>query len=143
MATIKIIDDDKEFATNIAGTLLNEGHSVTILNSTEKALETLTTDKPDLLILDVMFPENPVAGFELARKIRKKKGIANLPIILLTAVNREFPTEFSAEDIDHNWIPVQDFLEKPVKPDKLLKSVQFMLNWRAHNSQVGTILSDG
>lgn len=127
MAVIKIIDDDKEFALNLATTLLKEGHSVTVLNSTEKALEDLITNKPDLLILDVMFPENPVAGFDLARKIRQRKETANLPIVLLTAVNQEFPTDFSAKDIDGNWMPVQDFIEKPVKGTNLMKKVNALL----------------
>ena len=128
MAFIKIIDDDKEFALNLAKNLLKEGHIVTVLNSTEKALDDLLENKPDILILDVMFPENPVAGFELARRIRQRREIANLPVILLTSVNQEFPMDFSAHDIDPNWMPVQDFLEKPVKINKLMKKIDALLN---------------
>jgi hypothetical protein len=53
---------------------------------------------PDALILDVMFPENPSGGFELARSIRKKWG--EIPVLMLTAVNQQFPLGFSGKDID-------------------------------------------
>jgi len=127
MAVIKIVDDDKEFALIIAEILKKEGHSVLIQHSTEHVIATLIEDKPDLLILDVMFPENPVGGFELARKIRQKKATCKIPIILLTSINQEFPMDFSSDDVDATWMPVQDFLEKPVKPAKLLKAVNKLL----------------
>lgn len=127
MARIKIIDDDKELSQNLAEIIRKEGHEVTILNSMETALDSLMKNKPDLLILDVMFPENPVAGFELARTIRQRKAIANLPILMLTGVNQEFPMDFSDEDIDPNWLPIQAFIEKPAKPVRLIKKINELL----------------
>lgn len=127
MAVIKIVDDDKEFALIIAEILKKDGHSVIIQNSTEHVIATLAEEKPDLLILDVMFPENPVGGFELARKVRQKKSMCNIPIILLTSINQEFPMDFSSKDVDATWMPVQEFLEKPIKAAKLLKTVNNLL----------------
>ena len=127
MATIKIIDDDVEHADNLAVVLKGAGHETTTLDDTEGAIDKLMADKPDLVVLDVMFPENPAAGFDLARKIRQTSEIAQLPIILLTAVNQEFPMDFSAEDIDPDWMPVQEFLEKPVDFADLLKKVDSLL----------------
>lgn len=127
MALIKIIDDDNEFAQTIAATLRQAGHTVSIRTTAAKAVDDLVLNRPDLLILDVMFPENPAAGFELARDIRRKKSIADLPIILLTGANQEYSMDFSAADIDRNWMPVQDFVEKPVKPAALLKAVGRLL----------------
>lgn len=128
MAHIRIIDDDADFADNIAGMLRKAGHTVSVQNTTQNAVQILLDTKPDLLILDVMFPDNPMAGFDLARKIRRSKPIKALPIILLTSVNKEFPMDFSPADIDADWMPVHDFVEKPSnaaiileKIDKLLK----------------------
>ena len=127
MAKIKIIDDDVEIAQNTAAILGNAGHDVSLLHATENAVQVLLDDQPDILILDVMFPENPAAGFDLARQIRQNSDLEALPIIMLTGVNQEFPMDFSGEDIDSDWMPVQEFLEKPVDASVLLERIQTML----------------
>jgi DNA-binding response OmpR family regulator len=127
MANIRIIDDDEELAENIALVLKNEGHSVDILTDIENAAEKLIQNTPDLLILDVMFPENPAGGFDLAKKLRETQETKDLPVILLTAVNQEFPMDFSAKDIDKDWMPVQDFIEKPVDMPQLITKISNLL----------------
>ena len=123
MARITIIDDDKELADNVASILRGAQHEVRILETTENAVAALVADTPEVLLLDVMFPDNPVAGFELARQIRQRPEISSMPILLLTAVNYEFPTDFSAQDIDPDWMPVQDFMEKPITAALLLQKI--------------------
>jgi DNA-binding response OmpR family regulator len=127
VARIKIIDDDVEFAENVAAVLKQAGHEVSMLDTTDRAIEVLVAAPPDLLILDLMFPGNPVAGFDLARQVRRRREIKGLPILMLTGVNQEFPMDFSAKDIDPDWMPVQDFIEKPPEPKRLLKAVQNLL----------------
>ncbi len=127
MARIEIIDDDVELAENFSLVLKKEGHTVSIRDQAEGALEELLQNKPDLLILDVMFPENPAGGFDLARKIKQTEEIKDLPVILLTAINQEFPMDFSARDIDRDWMPVQDFIEKPINIPTLIEKVNEML----------------
>jgi DNA-binding response OmpR family regulator len=128
MAKIKIIDDDVDIAEDTAAILQSAGHDVSLLHTTEDAVQVLVDDQPDILILDVMFPDNPVAGFDLARQIRRNRALRALPIIMLTGVNREFPMDFSGKDIDSDWMPVQEFLEKPVDPSILLDRIQKMLD---------------
>ena len=127
MARIMIIDDDAELADQTAANIREKGHVVTTLYTTEEAIRRITEEQPEVVILDVMFPDNPVSGFDLARRIRLNKAFKNLPIILLTNVNQHFPMEFSSKDIDPNWMPVQDFMEKPVKLDALLEKVGQLL----------------
>jgi DNA-binding response OmpR family regulator len=128
VAHIKIIDDDVEYAKNVSTLLAKAGYKVSMLDTTDKAIEHLVRDRPDLLILDVMFPDNPAAGFDLTREIRRRRELKNLPIILLTGVNQEFPMDFSPDDIDPDWMPVQDFVEKPANAERLLKAVRKMLS---------------
>ena len=127
MAHIKIIDDDVEIAENLSVVLEKEGFSVSIRDNTEGAIKDLIQDKPDLLILDVMFPENPAGGFDLARELRESDILADLPVLLLTSINQELPMDFSAGDIDKDWIPVQDLVEKPVAIPDLLEKIQKLL----------------
>lgn len=122
-----LIDDDVELADNTAALIRRYGHDVSVLYSTDGAIGKLVDQNPDLLILDVMFPGNPVGGFDLAREIRHTEAIRHLPVILLTSINQELPVNFSSRDIDPDWIPVQELLEKPVKMSVLKELVDRLL----------------
>lgn len=127
MAEITLIDDDPEYAQWVAETLRSAGHKVLVRNTDEEALRHILEEAPDLLILDVMFPGNPAGGLDLARQVRRRRETRHLPIILLTAVNQVFPMQFSSGDIDGDWMPVQEFLEKPVDKQRLLAAVDRLL----------------
>ena len=127
MARIIFVDDDVELASSLAGVLTSEGYDVETIDNVAEGYERVVEAKPDLAILDIMFPENPAAGFDLARRIRSEKSMADLPVILLTAVNQELPMDFSANDIDDDWMPVQDFVEKPPNIPELLAKIKKLL----------------
>lgn len=112
MAYVLIVDDDEHFAEAVATVLLADGHEVHTEYDTAKGLQSIVARPPDAVVLDVMFPENPSAGFELAREIHRR--FQQVPILMLTAVNQQFPLGFSSRDIDPTWLPVAEFLEKPV-----------------------------
>lgn len=128
MAYILIVDDDREFADTTAMPLRQLGYEVDIESNVDRALESMNRRRPDLLILDVMFPEGTSAGFELARTVRHgHEPLKTVPIIMLTAVNTEFPLGFSRNDIDDEWLPVSDFLEKPFDLKHLIERVEVAL----------------
>jgi len=127
MTKILIIDDDLEVVDNLSVLLKGVGYNVSSRDNIEGATQEIIKDKPDLIILDIMFPENPAGGFELAREIRQTEGLKQIPIILLTSINQEFPMDFSSKDIDQDWIPVEAFLEKPIKLSKLLEKIKQLL----------------
>ncbi len=115
MAYLLIVDDDEDFANAAATVLRKDGHEVHIELSTETAIKSMEARRPDLIILDVMFPEDSSAGFELARTVRHyNEKLKAIPILMLTAINAKFPLGFSSRDIDNQWLPVSDFIEKPV-----------------------------
>lgn len=126
MGNIMIIDDDIDLAEVTARVLRTEGHSVTVHLDTDTAFEKLKENRPDLVILDVMFPGNSSGGFDLARKIAKEA--QNIPILMLTAVNSHFQLDFSAGDIDQEWMPVTDFMEKPVDFEVMKNTVKSLLS---------------
>jgi len=129
MPYVLIVDDDKEFASAAAIVLRGVGLEVEIELDAGKAIERMEQRKPDLAILDVMFPESSSAGFDLARDIRKNHAkLKDVPIIMLTAVNERFPLGFSSNDIDEEWLPVEQFLEKPIEFEVLKERVLELLN---------------
>ena len=132
MAYVMIVDDDQDFAETIALVVRNEGHEVQMKYDTESAFQSMQNKTPDLVLLDVMFPEDSSAGFELARIMRhENEKLKMVPILMLTAINAKFPLGFGPNDIDSEWMPVTDFLEKPVDFDVLKDKVAKLLNQKS------------
>ncbi len=127
MAYILIVDDDEDFASAAAKVLGGAGHDVQIEMDPQRAIPRMEQRPPDLIVLDVMFPEDSTAGFELARTIRRHDKLKGALILMLTAVNVRFPLGFSNADVDEAWLPVTDFLEKPVDFDVLKDKVASLL----------------
>ena len=128
MTYLLIVDDDEDFASTIATVLRKEGYEVQVELDIESAVKSMENRPPDLAILDVMFPEDASAGFELARLMRhEKEQLKNIPILMLTAINTKFPLGFGSKDIDEEWMPVTEFLEKPVDFDVLREKVAKLL----------------
>ena len=126
MAKIMIVDDDVELSENMAVGLRQAGHTVATTETILGALEKLRGHQPELVILDMMFPENPLGGLALAKEIRHDRELAALPIILLTGVNQHFPMVF-ASDPKEDCRPIQDFIEKPVEFKELVSRVADVL----------------
>jgi len=129
MAKILIVDDDHDFVDSISMALKSKGHEIAAKFDTKDLVLKIEDEKPDLVILDVMFPEDDSAGFDAARVIRKAKSpFKDIPVLMLTAVNKKFPLGFSDKDIGSEWMPVTDFIEKPVDFDELTKKIDSFLD---------------
>jgi DNA-binding response OmpR family regulator len=127
MIKIKLVDDDPDITENVMIILKSEGFNVEACNELKDAIDFIKDDIPDLLILDVMFPENPAGGLDLAREVRTHDNLAKIPVILFTNINQELPMDFSQNDIDDEWMPVQAFMEKPINPVELIKRIKALV----------------
>jgi CheY-like chemotaxis protein len=117
MSKILIIDDDLDIQETMGSLLEAEGFQVSSAETVEKGLEMIATESPNLVLLDVMFPEKKTRGFEAAAEIKAK--YPKLPLFVLTAINREYAFDFNKEDV-----PADEFLNKPVKIDRLVKLIR-------------------
>ena len=128
MASLMIVDDDEDFASAASTILRKAGHRVHIELDPDSATRRMEQERPDLVILDVMFPENPSGGFSLARAMHRDNGkLKGIPVLMLTAVNTTSPSGVDGDDIDGDWLGVSDFLEKPVDFDVLNDKVDALL----------------
>lgn len=129
MKKVYIIDDDRDIVESISMVLKANGYEIAAQYNDENVIENVTQYNPDLIILDVMFPENNSAGFEIARDIKKNDHLAKIPIIMLSAVNERgiYVGRFTNRDIDESWLPVSKFLDKPVHPKELLEQVRSVI----------------
>ena len=119
---ILIIDDDIDLVESMRLTLEKAGFEVIDAQDGQKGLEKIEKENPDLVILDVMM-QTQDEGFHIAYQIRSNEETADLPILMLTAVGTETGFSFDKEK-DEDFLPVNEFIEKPVNHDTLIELVQ-------------------
>ena len=129
MKKVYIVDDDRDIVESMSIVLKANGYEVSAQYDDENVIENVLQYEPDLIILDVMFPENSSAGFKIARELKRSAKSEDIPIIMLSAINERgsYPGKFSNEDADKEWLPIDMYLDKPVQPDELLEKVKSVL----------------
>ncbi len=128
MALIGIIDDDLDILEASTIVLKSKGFEVITAQNPTDGFKIVKEHNPDLIILDVMMDE-PDDGFFLAQKFRRE-GIST-PILMYTSVSKAVGFEFGASEM----VPVDDFVEKPISPEELLKKVDNLLNKKVDRSK--------
>lgn len=128
--TILVIDDDVQFVETVKTLLESTGSEVVYAYQAERGMQIAREIRPDLIILDVMFvgPPGP-DGIELSRRLDQDPVLSDIPVIILTGVRRVLNWDFGA-DLDPERLPVDAFLEKPVKPRELLAAIKEILEPR-------------
>jgi two-component system alkaline phosphatase synthesis response regulator PhoP len=119
---VLIIDDDIDLVEAMRITLERAGFTVIDAQDGKKGLDKVKKEKPDLVILDVMMGTQD-EGFHIAYFLRQNPDTAELPIIMLTAIGQETGFSFNKEK-DGDFLPVNEFIEKPINPDKLVETVK-------------------
>lgn len=125
MARILIIDDDADIVESMKVVLENKGYEVSFSLGGEDAISRVRDENPDLVILDIMMPE--ISGFEIARAIKKDPTIKSIPILMLTAIKDKMGISFKEEAGDDDWLPVDDYCEKPLDNKDLISKVEKLL----------------
>lgn len=123
---ILLVDDDPDQRLTLRLPLEAAGYEVAEAVSLPEGLEKIKEVKPDLIILDVMM-DTMTSGFQFALAIHSPdpasefKEFREVPILMLTAIHSTTPLRFAA---DEDYLPVQEFIEKPVEPEVLLAKVR-------------------
>lgn len=130
MAKILIIDDDPDIVESMRIILESCRHKVKVARNGTEGLKEAKAEKYDLIILDVMM-ETMSTGFEVARNLRENRENKNVPILMLTAIKESTGLDFNSEVGDKDWLPVNAYLEKPMKPNELLVKVESLLKGAA------------
>ncbi len=118
---ILIIDDDEDILETMGALLEYEGFKIHSADSVEKGIEMITEISPAVILLDVMFPEKKTRGFEATGEIKEKH--PDVPIFVITAINREYAFDFTKDDIK-----AEEFLNKPVDINRLVKLINKYIN---------------
>lgn len=118
---ILVIDDDPDFVESVVNLLEAKGYQVASASNGKDGVAKATSEKPNLILLDVMMNTKD-EGFTVARELQQAEGIKGTPVVMVTGVRKEMSLPFGFEP-DETWLPVKQILEKPVKPESLLKAV--------------------
>ena len=126
MKRVYVIDDEQSIVESVSMILESKGYEVGAQNDDKDVVDNVVAFAADLVIIDVMLPEDTGAGFKMARALKADERTAALPLLMLTAVNEAgiYVGKFSNKDRDETWLPVQEFVEKPVDPEVLLAKVE-------------------
>ncbi|TAM38844.1 response regulator [bacterium] len=119
---VLIIDDDSDFVEAISTLLEAKGYGVISAPEGKTGLSEAKKQLPGLIILDVMMATKS-EGFDVARLLKENEKTKDIPVVLVTGIKRDMNLPFGFEP-DEKWLPVKAVLEKPVKPDALLKAVE-------------------
>ncbi len=119
MAKILIADDSPTAAALLQRMLAPLGHTILLVSDGEEAVRRIQHEHPDLVILDIIMPK--MNGFQLCRTIRSDPELKDLPIIVVTSMDRES---------DRYWGLKQgadEYLVKPVDASVLQDKVRHYL----------------
>jgi pilus assembly protein CpaE len=119
VAKIYVIDDDEGLLRMVGMMLERGGHEVTTIANPVEGLDKIKSSPPDLLVLDVMMPT--MSGHDVTRQIRAIEGLADLPIIILTARSQEIDRKTAMS------IGASAYMSKPISSRELTDQVNTLL----------------
>ncbi|MFH1681711.1 MAG: response regulator [Candidatus Eisenbacteria bacterium] len=117
---ILVVDDEVYILHILDFSLGAEGYEVLTAADGEEALRVARTEKPDLIVLDIMMPK--VDGFEACRRLKADPETSPIPVILLTAKGREVDRQMGME------VGADDYIVKPLSPIRLIEKIENYLN---------------
>ncbi len=120
--TVLVIDDDIDLVEIIRVTLEREKLRVIDAQNGERGFALAKEQQPDLILLDVMMGTLD-EGFQVAYRLRSEPLTSETPIIMLSAVGERTGFGFD-KDKDKDFLPVNEFIEKPISPRKLVDLVR-------------------
>ncbi len=124
MAKILVVDDDPDFINLIRRVLRSRNYEVLTAVNGEAALKQMRKEKPDLVLLDIMMAYI-LDGLDVSREMAQDPNLKDVPVIMVTSLTGareqiELPSD--------EYIPVEDWIHKPIDPDQLLEQIDRALS---------------
>lgn len=134
MTNILLVEDDREIASNLSEFLTNEGFTVKNVNGQTAAIDIVSKEHFDLVLLDVSLAEGN--GFAVCSAIKSEY---SLPVIFLTASGDEFSTVTGFD------LGADDYIAKPFRPRELISRIKNVLRLTGSTggiTKLGDVLVD-
>jgi len=131
--TVLLVEDDQDAVEAMRLVLEDEGYRVVSAPDADVALRQVHSEKPDLILLDVMM-RTGTEGFHFVWTLRRDSDPAcrDIPVILLSAIHQTTPLKFYPDQSDgtyepYEYLPVQGFLDKPASSEQVISEVKRVL----------------
>lgn len=116
---ILVVDDDKEILMLVSARFSALGFQVLLAHNGKEGLKIAETEKPDLILLDVMLPE--MDGFEVCSTLKSNPKFKNIPIVMLTGLNQVNDVKIAIEKGANSYI------SKPFDSQQLVDVVERLI----------------
>ena len=128
-AKILIIDDDPDFRKVVSMMLKSGTYDVITAENPQEGKEKLFSEKPDLILLDIMM-DTLFDGFSLCNDIKTSKEYEEFrgtPVIFVSAVKERAGSRFTFDPSEQGLVGPDDYIDKPVQPDDLFARIDKLL----------------
>jgi CheY-like chemotaxis protein len=141
---VLVIDDDENTVRFLSVALRKNGYEAIGAHDGKEGLQKVQESNPDLIVLDIMMPKK--TGWVVFRQLRTNEEYKSIPVIMLTAVAGVLEEQDSLAEEEPEWDGLRDllrkaiqhmreeglerpemFVDKPVKPDELIKSIRELI----------------
>jgi len=123
---ILIVDDDPSFLEICSAILEESDYQVYTASSSKEGLEKLVSERPDLLLLDIMMATMD-EGLNFATSIKQSEDLSKIPIMIVSAQPDAEKGYQRSVDKEMDWISAEMFMEKPINPQDLLHNVRLLI----------------
>ncbi len=118
---VLVVDDDADFVEASKAVLEGGGYEVTVAYDGQECLEQVSSNRPDVILLDMMM-ETWSAGSRVLNQLRESDETKEIPIILASSVNFRSPLADTLDTVDS--AQVDSYMMKPIEPGRLLAEVE-------------------
>ena len=124
--TVLIIEDEEDAADMFAEMMRVSGYRVLKTSSSTPALTMMTSEKPDVVILDIMMPE--ISGLDILRQMRQDPALASIPVVVVSAKSMPADIKIGME------AGASMYLTKPVGFSELKEAIERVLGGQSTSS---------
>jgi two-component system, OmpR family, alkaline phosphatase synthesis response regulator PhoP len=125
---VLVVDDDPLIGQFLVDVLDGKGFTVTVARNGKEGLEAARSQKPDLILLDVMMPE--LNGFQVCEALRRDAALEATPVVMLTAMENQKLNELAFE------AGAEVCMTKPFQPDRLINIISLAIDNAARKRPV-------
>ena len=116
---ILVTEDSATILQMLKGTLSEAGYEVIAASDGQQALDLARTEKPDLIMLDVMLPK--IDGYKVCRMLKFDERYKAIPIIMLTGRTKESDEQTGLE------VGANAYIKKPFQPETIIEKIKELL----------------
>ena len=124
-AKILIVDDDPDFVDATRIILEKKDYKVEVAYYRNEAMDKINKIKPDLILLDIMM-DRLDDGFTICYKLKHDSNLKNIPVFSISSITEKTGFKFSPKT-DGEYFEADDYAEKPIEADDLLKRIEALL----------------